>query len=390
VLPDGRVLIEGGEDNLGHTGVETNQGAIYDPLTNRWTPVQPPANGSGGWSRIGDAPSVVLPDGRFMLGASGYLGNKVQALLNPAAMTWSATGTGKADGNGEEGWTLLPNGNVLVVDDLDAPNAEIYRPSTGAWHSAGHTPVSLIDGDGEQGPDLLMPDGRILAAGGTGRNAIYDTRTGTWSSGPSFPVIGGKQYDIADGPGAVLPDGDALLEASPGDYHPPAHLFLFHGTALKRIPDAPNSAAEASSYGYMLVLPSGQVMLDARLGSLYVYNAGGKPKPGWRPSVISVSKRLRAGASYRLTGRQLNGLTQGAAYGDDFQDATNYPLVRITNGRTHRVFYARTTGMTTMAIAPGTVSSTHFAVPNQILSGPAKLVVVVNGITSPPVKVTIR
>src|SRR5271166_1340903 len=31
VLPDGRVIVEGGEYNLGNSQVETNKGAIYDP-----------------------------------------------------------------------------------------------------------------------------------------------------------------------------------------------------------------------------------------------------------------------------------------------------------------------------------------------------------------------
>jgi hypothetical protein len=42
VLPDGRVLVEGGEyNNL--IGDDTNQGAIYDPVANTWTKVNPPA-----------------------------------------------------------------------------------------------------------------------------------------------------------------------------------------------------------------------------------------------------------------------------------------------------------------------------------------------------------
>jgi hypothetical protein len=389
VLPNGLVLIEGGEDNLGPE-VWTNRGAIYNPLLNRWTAVHPPDNGAGEWSRIGDAPGAVLASGQFMLGASGYSQTTAQALFNAKTWTWSATGTGKADGNGEEGWTLLPNGHLLAVDTADAQNTELYNPSTGAWTSAGSTPSALIDAHGEEGPDLLMPDGMVLATGATGSNATYNTKTGTWGQAPSFPVIDGKQYDIADGPGAVLPDGDVLLEASPGEFTRPAHFFVFDGTTLKRVADAPESRSEASSYGYMLVLPTGQIMLDARLGSIYVYNAGGTPKRAWKPTVVSVAKRLKPGSSYLLTGRQLHGLTQGSAYGDDFQDATNYPLVRITSASSGRVFYARTSGMTSMSIAPGTQSSTYLTVPKQAPTGPATLTAVVNGIAAPPVKVTIH
>jgi hypothetical protein len=48
VLPDGRVVVEGGEFNQYGNGY-TNLGAIYDPVANTWTKVKPPS----GWSNIG-------------------------------------------------------------------------------------------------------------------------------------------------------------------------------------------------------------------------------------------------------------------------------------------------------------------------------------------------
>ncbi len=62
VLPDGRMIIEGGEQNFAQY-VWTNLGSIYDPAANTWTPVNPPT----GWSSIGDASGVILNDGTFML-----------------------------------------------------------------------------------------------------------------------------------------------------------------------------------------------------------------------------------------------------------------------------------------------------------------------------------
>src|SRR4051794_3312354 len=63
ILSDGRMLIEGGEYNGTGTEVWTNKGAIYDPVANKWTNVHPPT----GWTKIGDAQSVLLNDGRFMM-----------------------------------------------------------------------------------------------------------------------------------------------------------------------------------------------------------------------------------------------------------------------------------------------------------------------------------
>ena len=67
VLPDGRVIIMGGEYNGSNTEVWTNLGAIYDPVANTWTAVPAPAGSA--WSSIGDAESTVLADGTFMLAA---------------------------------------------------------------------------------------------------------------------------------------------------------------------------------------------------------------------------------------------------------------------------------------------------------------------------------
>jgi hypothetical protein len=386
VLPDGRVIIMGGEYNHGKL-VWTNRGAIYDPVANTWTTVHHPSGSE--WVRIGDAPSTVLANGTFMLGASGFSGTTAEAKLNATTLTWRKTGAGKADGNGEEGWSLLPNGKVLTVDTTDVPNTEIYSPNTGRWASAGDTPASLIDADGEVGPQLLQPDGDVFATGATGANAIYNTATGTWSAGPGFPVIGGAQYDVADGPAAVLPNGGVLVAASPGDYTPPTHVFDFNGSTLTEVPDPPNAASMASNYVFMMVLPTGQVLFNDRIGDFEVYNATGSPNRAWRPSITTVAASLAAGGSSALAGTQLDGRTQASAYGDDYQDATNYPLVRITNTATGAVSYARTFGMTKMSVAPRAKSSVSFTLPAGIQTGPSTLVVVANGIASKPADVTI-
>jgi hypothetical protein len=149
VLPDGRMIIEGGEyllslDQTEFVSTWTAQGSIYDPLSNTWTPINPPA----GWDSIGDAQSVVLANGTYM---QANCCTTEAALLNPATLTWSPTGTNKFDVNDEEGWTLLPNGQVLAVDAYvfayvpNGTNSQLYNPATGNWSSAGSTIVQLWD-----------------------------------------------------------------------------------------------------------------------------------------------------------------------------------------------------------------------------------------------------
>jgi len=99
------------------------------------------------------------------------------------------------------------------------------------------------------------------------------------------------------------------------------------------------------------------------------------------------------GATFTVSGTQFNGFSQGAAYGDDAQMATNYPLVRITNTGSGHVFYARTHDHSSMGVeAVGAVDirSTKFDTPSNLELGLSTLVVVTNGIPSLPVNIDVR
>jgi hypothetical protein len=91
-----------------------------------------------------------------------------------------------------------------------------------------------------------------------------------------------------------------------------------------------------------------------------------------------------------LYGTQLNGLSQANGYGDDNQQATNYPLVRATHSATGHVSFWRTSGHSTMAIGTGSqVVSTHFTVPTNVPQGAYMVSVIANGISSTPVGVDV-
>lgn len=95
-----------------------------------------------------------------------------------------------------------------------------------------------------------------------------------------------------------------------------------------------------------------------------------------------------------MTGTQFNGLTQGAAFGDDAQSATNYPLVQITNNATGHKFFARTHDHSTMAVATGNlVTFTSFDIlPTSAGTefGDSTMVVIANGIPSKPVGIIVE
>lgn len=399
VLPDGSVIIEGGEFNGTSAFAATNQGAIYDPTTGTWSSVAPPSGGTGCWSTIGDAPSVVLADGTFLLGSSGTRTSTCAALFGAASSSWSATGVGKGDPYPEEGFTLLPSGQVLDVNTGEGPStlggvrtSELYDPTTGSWSSAGDTPSALDNGDGEIGPVSLLPDGLVFAEGATASSALYDTSTGTWSPGPAMPTLGGQQLDAADACSAVLPNGSVLFNASP-DMHPPTHWFTFDGSTITPVPDdaALASSSEGSNLCNALDLPSGQVLVSERAGStpMEVYSASGTANPAWAPTISTAPSTVAAGRPYSIRGTQFGGLDEGAYFGDDYNPQSNYPLVRVTNRASGRVTYARTSGSTGLSVAPGTPGSTTFVLPASVPDGPSALQVVVNGIASAPSAVTV-
>src|SRR6058998_1552002 len=297
VLPDGRVVVEGGEYNCA-TGscnaVWTNQGAIYDPLKNTWAPVQPP----NGWTTIGDAQSVILPNGTYM---QATCCTKQQALFNPTNLTWTSIGTGKFDINDEEGWNLLPNGKVLTTDayvfqyDATGTNSEIYDPATATWTSAGSTIAQLWDSCGgadaasyEVGPAVLRPDGMVFATGGNtcgpGHTSIYNSRAGTWTAGPDFPGA----YNADDAPAALEPNGNVLVFASPSRFYPPAgQFFEYDGASLAATSTPPSALLDASYVGHLLVLPTGQILFTDFSTDVEVYTPAGTYDAKWAPTISS-------------------------------------------------------------------------------------------------------
>ena len=394
VLADGRLVIIGGEYNQpgNHHPLQlTNLGAIFDPQTNAWTALGHPA----GWQWVGDSPSTMLPDGRMLLGQKL---TKRDAVLDPKSLQWTnVSDASKADFNAEEGWTLLPDGTVLTADVRDSPNSEIYKPTAGTWTSIGTTVANLrspyfgkcvrygnlprdcYHPPGEIGPAILRPDGTVLATGaspsagtnGPAHTAIYHTTgrlAGRWAAGPVLPGA----YGAGDTYAVLTPAGDVLLFLDGG-------LWLFNGSRFKNV---------QTTVGSPLLLPTGELVMFG-LGTTF-YTPPGKPQARWRPTIGTYPASVVPGHTYKITGTQFNGLSQAMAFGDEYQNATSYPLVRITNSSSGNVYYARTHDHSTMAVATGTKTVwTYFDVPKPVAAGKSTLVVVANGIASQPVTVDV-
>jgi len=379
VLPDGRFFTMGGEYNFGTSSFQ-NQGFIYDPNADSWTKVNAPS----GWSQMGDTGSIMLPNGKLML--CNPLSNQ-SCIFDPVTSTFgSPFSGGKADANDEEGLCLLPNGKVLTVDAVNTPRSELFDPKTGTWSDAGSTINSLVGAGEEIGPMVLRPDGTVICFGGGAFNSIYNTNTSTWSAAPAFPT----GLDCADAPACLLPNGNVIVEASPGLFQSGAQFFEWNGTALTAVTGVPNAANFTSFTGGFLMLPTGEVLYTNQNPQMFLYTTKGTFQQSWAPTITASPSSVRSGSSYVLSGTQLTGLSTSSAYGDDEQNFTNYPMVRITNTQSGDVQYCRISQPSTYAVATGSlVQNVIFTVPNSAELGASTIQVVTNGIPSASVQIIV-
>jgi hypothetical protein len=274
----------------------------------------------------------------------------------------------------------------------------LYSEADGTWTLGKNTANRVVDpGSSEVGPALLLPNGLVFQIGATGHNDVFNPTKGKWSVAPEMPNIDGQGVvDAADGPAAVLPDGNVLAQVSPGVFNAPSHFVEVNVKNARTVTitqvSEPASAADQSSYeGRMLVLPTGEVFWASDVGDVEIYAPQGKAKRGWLPVVTNVAGNLSLGSSNNaLSGTNLNGLSYGGYYGDDAQLSTNFPIVRFTNKATNHVCYAKTHDHTAMGISTGAVTSTQFDIPATCESGASTLQVVASGLASKGTPVTLN
>lgn len=414
MLPDGRVFVVGGEYSTPFDF--TNTAEIYDPVKNTWklvasVPSPPTQVGSNppptARSQFGDDPIEVLPNGNVL---AGYFNDPRTFIYNPTTNTWTTNNTAatrklRGDPSDEESWVKLPDGSILSYDIFSSiftgiSTAQRYIPSQNKWIDAG----TITDGTGqpvvlsdpsvgfELGPAILLPDGRVFQLGGTGNTAFYNSSTNTWTLGPNIP----NGLVATDNPAAMLPNGHVLFAASPfatdsqGNFTFPEPTTVFEfdpiANTFTDVTPANFSLDQENAFATtMLVLPTGQIMMTNFTQQIMVYTPDGAPQASWAPTIQSIQ---RSGTTFTLTGTQLNGLSEGAAYGDDWEMSSNYPLVRLTNAVTGQISYARTSNWSSTGVQTGNLPvTTNFTLPAGLAPGSYLVSAVANGIASTPLLV---
>jgi hypothetical protein len=137
----------------------------------------------------------------------------------------------------------------------------------------------------------------------------------------------------------------------------------------------------------MLCLPDGNILYATQGNDqYYIYTPTGAPLAAGKPTVTGLIK-LDCD-TFLATGTLFNGITEGAAYGDDWQMASNYPIVRISSNDT--VYYCTTYNWNSTGVMRGSLpDTTQFVIPATVPGGTYSLVVVANGNASDPVTINV-
>lgn len=212
-LADGSVLVAGGSRN----GQPLDTTERYNPDNGTWV-----ASGRLNLPRT-QGTLTLLPDGRVLAAgggieaAPGWISTASTEIFDPATNQWSIAAP-MSVARAIHTATLLKDGEVLVTGGATTyhgstgsvtARAEIFDPRSGTWRQVAPLPKPLYVQCA-----ALMPDGRVLVAGGWwstsnsdpshGNVQIYDPKSDTWT--PTGALVTPRaQFNLV-----ALPDGRFL------------------------------------------------------------------------------------------------------------------------------------------------------------------------------------
>jgi hypothetical protein len=381
VLTNGNVFMAGGEYGTGRRHAE-----LFDPLNNTWTKIPDPLPGPA----FSDAIGKILPNGNVLVAPVSQFGGCL--IYNVAGNSWQTAAS--TINQNEVAWVKLTNDAILTID-TGAQTSEHYVPSLNQWVADGNVPVVVYGYGAELGAGFLLPNGKVFFIGGSTNTAIYTAgptpgSAGSWVAGPVM-VFGTDQLGAVDAPAAMMVNGNILCALGPvGGFNGPTSFYEYDYlanafTAVSAPGGGSSYSASAPFATSMLCLPDGTVLFigGQNSSSLYIYTPDSAALAAGQPGIGSITQN--ADGSYHLTGTNLNGITEGAAYGDDEQMDSNYPLVRLTNSISGNVYFGRTYNWNSTSVQTGSrVVTTEFVLPQSFPAGTYSLSVVANGNPSQP------
>jgi Domain of unknown function (DUF1929)/Kelch motif len=313
MLPDGRVLVVGGQSGGYYFGIDT--ATIFDPFTGVW--VDPPGNRMANprWY-----PSLItLPNGE-VLALSGTQNGSGDANLIPEVWKTGVGGwrelTAASSRTYTYPWLSIdpPSGRVFVA----GPQGTKYLSTVGSGKisAAAKRNFALRSA----GTFAVYGRGKVLAVGGgdsnTYRTAEYIdllAATPTWTQTQS--MLYGRRYATA----TTLPDGKVLVTGGGEDQIGPAGVLPAElwDPATGRWSTMASMAVPRLYHSIALLLPDGRVMVGGggRRGAAinhadlqffvppYLYK-------GARPIIVSVPTQINYGRSFVVQTAEASTITK--------------------------------------------------------------------------------
>jgi len=270
LLPDGQVLVAGGfNEPVPGAFSYLSSAELYNPATGKWT-----VTGSMTTPRLGHT-ATLLPDGQVLVAGGEATVNGAPVifssaeLYNPAAGTWTRTGRMNAARELHTA-TLLTNGQVLVAggyNDADPFNhslasAELYNPATGSWALTGSLNAPRYGHQAERlaNGQVLVVDGTDVSSAGTfnlNSTEVYNPATGTWTTTGTTFHGGNAPFSVT-----LLSTGKVLIAGGITGVYPNEHIT----SAAELYDPATSTSAFTGSMNVArndqsaTLLPNGQVL----------------------------------------------------------------------------------------------------------------------------------
>ncbi|MGA7224008.1 MAG: kelch repeat-containing protein [Candidatus Acidiferrales bacterium] len=402
---------------------------IYDPALNAWSPsgtkVYPDQSDEEGWTRISEG-TIVNYDLFQSIATDGSYAEK----YNPKTGIWSgispsdgtAVGTIPQLSSVNLGYELGPSlrlqdGRVFEIGATQ--HTATYNPIGNNWQP-GPDISGTLNGiaspfGADDAPGAILPDGHVIFAADAGASGFISSGNITAGSAvithiPSTAILqvfwgvsgagipAGSYILSVDSPSQVTISNPATATTAAdaiswgGTFSNPTELFDFNPVTntihqiTSSLPDA-ILPFEPSYPTRMLILPTGQLLFSDSSSQLWVYTSDDQANPFLRPIITDV--HYIGQGKFRLKGLQLDGQSSGAAYGDDDQMDSNYPIVRMVDSHGN-VLYARTSNWSKVAVGDDGFETVDFTPNPEVTPGNYVLFVSGAGISSFPFLVDIR